>query len=158
MNENEITEFESAVETEIETACDEEEHADANGSDEEKSEVEALKNEVARLRAELEGTRALADEMSEFHALYPDTPLDTLPDEVRASMGNGIPLAAAYALYEKKRAAAQEVNRRNALLSCGTAGKNTPSEYFSPDEVRSMSQSDVRANYKKIIESMKKWN
>ena len=77
------------------------------------------------------------------------------------SVGQGIPLSAAYALYEKRscmdRLYAEEINRQNSQRSAGRAGLYTKGEYFSPDEVRSMSASEVRANYKKIRESMKKW-
>ena len=55
-------------------------------------------------------------------------------------------------------ARADKINQINAYRSSGQAGSNTAREYFSPDEVRAMSQSEVRANYQRIIESMKKWN
>lgn len=128
--------------------------------------VEALKSEIERLRTELEQSRAISqrisDDISEFHHLFPNVELGSLPDEVRDSVRAGIPLSASYALYEKKLDAERErieaINRQNARRSSGAAGKNTQKEYFSPDEVRSMSQSEVRENYKKIIDSMKKWN
>lgn len=128
--------------------------------------VESLRSEIDRLRAELEESRAanqkIADDISEFHRLFPNIELNALPDEVHESVRAGIPLSASYALYEKRLAAEREridaINRQNARKSSGAAGKNTPKEYFSPEEVRSMSQSEVRENYKKIIDSMKKWN
>jgi hypothetical protein len=128
--------------------------------------VESLKSEIDRLRAELEESHALnqkiTDDISEFHRLFPSIELDSIPDEVRDGVRSGVPLAASYALYEKRLAAERErieaINRRNAQRSSGAAGKNTQKEYFSPEEVRAMSQSEVRENYKKIIDSMKKWN
>ncbi len=128
--------------------------------------VESLKAELERLRAELEESRManqkITDDISEFHRLFPSIELGSLPEEVRDGVRSGIPLAASYALYEKRLAIEQErietINRRNAQRSSGAAGKNTPKEYFSPEEVRAMSQSEVRENYKKIIDSMKKWN
>ena len=51
-----------------------------------------------------------------------------------------------------------DVNRANAMNSSGSIGNKTGAEFFTPDEVRAMSQSEVRANYQRIIESMKKWN
>lgn len=128
--------------------------------------VESLKAEIDRLRTELEESRAVnqrvADDISEFHRLFPNVELGTIPDEVRESVRAGVPLSASYALYEKRLASERErieaINRQNASRSSGAAGKNTPKEYFSPEEVRSMSQSEVRENYKKIIDSMKKWN
>ena len=127
--------------------------------------VESLKAEVDRLRAELEESRAVnqrvADDISEFHRLFPSVELGAIPDKVRESVRAGVPLSASYALYEKRLAAERErieaINRQNASRSSGAAGKNTQKEYFSPEDVRSMSQSEVRENYKKIIDSMKKW-
>ena len=125
-----------------------------------------LRAELDRLRAELEQTKALharmAEEIGEFHAIFPEIHPSALPESVWEQVKNGVPLAASYALYEKKcilaREHAEKINLRNAQKTPGAAGKNTPSEYFSPDEVRAMSQSEVRANYQKIRESMKKWN
>ena len=36
-------------------------------------------------------------------------------------------------------------------------GCNTAGEYFSPEEVRAMSQRQVHENYRKILDSMKQW-
>ena len=57
-----------------------------------------------------------------------------------------------------KRQRADEINRRNAERSAGRAGTNAAPEYFSPDEVRAMSQHEVRENYQKIRASMKRWH
>jgi len=127
---------------------------------------EELYSEIERLRAELEETKALharmANELDEFHLLFPDVNTACIPESIWEQVKNGIPLAASYALYEKKcnlrRQHAEEINLHNAKHTPGAAGKNTPAEYFSPDEVRRMSQSEVRSNYQKIMESMKKWN
>ena len=87
--------------------------------------------------------------------------IEELPDEVWESVRAGAPLAASYALYERKKAAkakrVAEINQKNASRSPGAAGTDTASEYFTPDEVRRMSRAEVHANYSKIKESMKKW-
>ena len=101
------------------------------------------------------------EEMAEFSRLFPTTSVSTIPEEVWQDTERGIPLSAAYALYEKRsgidRQYAEEINRRNARLSAGSAGVYTQNEYLSPDEVRAMSPSEVRENFKRIRESMKKW-
>ena len=56
------------------------------------------------------------------------------------------------------RRRADEVNRRNASRSAGRVGTNIAPEYYTPDEVRAMSPSEVRENYQKIRASMKKWS
>lgn len=128
--------------------------------------TDALLAEISRLRTELETAQALharmADELGEFHTLFPEVTTAAIPESIWEQVRRGVPLAASYALYEKKcalrREHAEAVNLKNAQKTPGFAGKNTPSEYFSPDEVRAMSQSEVHVNYPKILESMKKWN
>lgn len=127
--------------------------------------MENLYEEIERLKAELEETKNLnqriSEELGEFHSLFPETDITALPESIWEEVKNGIPLVASYALYEKKREAerrhAERINSQNAARSSGAAGKDTPSEYFSPDEVRAMSAAQVRHNYQKILNSMKKW-
>ncbi len=131
--------------------------AEANGLDE-------LRGELKRLREELAARDAVHQraerEYADFSALYPDTPLSEIPDSVWQNVEQGVPLAAAYALAERRRQVlrmkAEESNRENLLRSSGKHAP-TPTYYFSPDEVRSMSQSEVRANFSAILESMKTW-
>lgn len=131
----------------------------------EEERILALKQEIQALKLALQEAESLnqriSEELGEFHLLFPETEIQALPESVWEQVKNGIPLSAAYALYEKKRVAAEmratRVNLQNAAMSSGSAGKNTSSEYFSPDEVRSMSQEEVRRHYTKILESMKKW-
>ncbi len=130
------------------------------------TELENLRNEVKTLRAELEEKKAVAERISaqlgELAELFPDVAPTAVPEEVWEEVRNGTSLAAAYALYERrvymKNKHANEINQKNARLSSGKAGASAAKEYFSPDEVKAMSRSEVRANYSKIIESMKKWN
>ena len=128
-------------------------------------EVLRLTEELTRLRKELnreqeERSRSLA-ELEEFSLLFPHVPLKDIPESVRRQAAEGIPLSAAYALYEKKvlaaEAHAKQINQRNAALSAGRAGKDASEEYFSPEEVRAMSQRQVHENYTRILESMKSW-
>ena len=130
------------------------------------SEMDTLRKEIGRLRAELEQKSAeeerIRSEMGEFQQLFPGKSLGDVPDPVWKQVERGIPLSAAYALYEKKSTVdalrADEINRSNAQRSAGRLGQNTAREFFTPDEVRAMSPSEVRDNYKTIRESMKKWH
>ena len=56
------------------------------------------------------------------------------------------------------RRRADEINARNASLSAGRVGTSLAPEYYTPDEVRAMTPSEVRENYEKIRASMKKWH
>lgn len=128
--------------------------------------LEDLRAEIERLRSELEDKQRENDrvlgEIGEFTELFPKKSLESVPEEVWDKVRGGVPLAAAYALYEKKaeaRAAfAEEVNRKNAERSSGAVGREAGNIYYSPSEVKKMSAAEVKKNYAMIIESMKKWN
>ena len=130
------------------------------------NELEQLRTEVKALKAQLEGERAMYGRMSrecaEFSELYPDVSLSSLPDDIWDSVKKGVPIAAAYALSERKsflaRTKAETVNSANSRLSSGSVDSSSGEEYFSPAEVRAMSSSEVRANYSTIIRSMSKWH
>ncbi len=127
---------------------------------------EALLSETSESSAELEKRKAEAKErerqLKELYELFPNCDAGALPESVWQSAREGNSLAASYALYvcraKKRENEIKNVNRKNASLSAGYAGDAARGEYFTPDEVRAMSQSEVRANYNKIIASMKKWN
>ena len=138
----------------------------------EESTAPSPEEELARLRGEIDTLRAALEqkqleqeqtlrELGEFHRLFPDIAIKDVPDRVWESVERGIPLSAAYALYEKQelqaRSHADLINRQNATRSAGKAGRHTSGEYFSPDEVRAMSQKQVHENYAKIMDSMKHW-
>ncbi len=128
-------------------------------------ELERLQSELIELREEIAKRDARLEEISkeyeEFNTLYPNTPLSSLQDHVWNDVRRGIPIAAAYALSQRRSEhTAQKAllsNLQNESRSAG-ALQPTQSDYFSPAEVRAMSQSEVRANYQKIMQSMQKWH
>lgn len=130
--------------------------------------IEALKQEIDQLHAQInkleelkKSQNRILSELGDFTALFPEIPVEEIPEEVWESVKRGASLAASYALYEKRMAAEAlriaRINAKNASKSPGAAGTNTQGEYFSPEDVRRMSRSEVHANYSKIKESMKKW-
>lgn len=128
--------------------------------------IAILREELTSLKKELEDTRIaygrLSKECEEFSELYPSIPVTAIPDSIWQSFKSGVPLAAAYALYEKKEAVAREkassINEKNKNLSSGSLSKGKSEEYFTPAEVRAMSAAEVKANYSKILTSMSKWH
>ena len=160
MNENqEIMTDEAAAEAVEAEAVTEEvgaSDAPASGEDSEalRAEIDRLRGEVTRLNELQQRSRA---ELDEFCALFPNVSPLGLPSEVRAQVENGVPLAAAYALYEKREACRAAAGKRSAEHSWRGMGAESGGEYYSPSEVRAMSQKEVHKNYKKIIESMKHW-
>lgn len=115
-----------------------------------------------RLLAQAAEAERVSEQLGEFFDVFPNADIKTLPDSVWDSVRAGNSLAASYALYRQRvyqrEIAAKAVNERNIESSSGRVGNTSPKEYFSPDEVRSMTRGEVKANYSKIIESMKKWN
>lgn len=126
-----------------------------------RDEIHSLRQRITELEAERDTQARLIQEVADFAALFPDVDLELIPESVWDSVRKGTPLMASYALYEKRMKAEEariaKINASNASRSAGVAGKDAAGEYFSPDEVRRMSPSEVHANYSKIKESMKKW-
>lgn len=127
--------------------------------------LDALRGELTRMeqRLQMQEKRfaALGRECEEFNALYPEIPLSSLPESVWEATREGVPLAAAYALEERRRIRseekARESNLRNRQRSTGEL-RPAANDFFSPAEVRSMSTAEVRANYQSIMRSMQKWH
>jgi len=113
------------------------------------------------LDLELETTEKELTDEKEFHELYPDVEIEDLPDEVLEQSQNGIPLAAAYALYERKqfmaRKKANKVNQDNARKSPGNIAHDGSNDgTFTFDQIKKMSADEVRKHYEQIIDSLNK--
>lgn len=48
--------------------------------------------------------------------------------------------------------------QQNIALKGGEEKEQTAKKHFTPEEVRKMSQNEVKENYTAIIKSMKKWS
>ncbi|MBR2926974.1 MAG: hypothetical protein IKC31_05310 [Clostridia bacterium] len=133
-------------------------------STDEGDELARLRSELTQLKEELAArelrNQRLREDYIEFSTLYPEADPDTLPDRVWEQVKRGVPLAAAYALEEKKQAVAKDqaraINNANQARTAGIV-RSDETEYFSVDDVRVMSQAEVHKNYSKILQSMKKW-
>ncbi len=154
--------------TDAEIPTDSENNSNKEGESYEKQLEERISVMQARLDSicsQIEGQQKRLEkamsEYNEFFGLYPDTDIKGIPDSVWKSVDSGVPLAAAYALCERKkqleRQTAESINERNRTMSSGPIGSIAPQTYLSPSEVRSMSSSEVRANLSLITESMKHW-
>ena len=116
-----------------------------------REEIRSAKNSLIKQEAELE----------EFRDLFPGVSLATLPDSVLADVQNGVPLAAAYALMERRSEHLQKIaaaaNAANNRRSSGSA-EGDSAGFLSPAEVRGMSPEQVRKHYRQILLSMPKWH
>ena len=126
------------------------------------AEIARLNEEIRilnqRLTQKQERESLMGIQIEEFSKDFPEVDLKSIPEEVFDGMRSGNSLASSYALYKIRADRISEQNQKNAYRSSGRIGKSAASEYFSADEVRKMSPAEVKANYTKIIESMKKWN
>lgn len=123
-------------------------------------ELTALRERVRVLETEIEARERAGRECEEFGQYFPDIPLQAVPDEVWGRVRSGVPLSAAYALYEARTRREHEAHERERMrteaMSLGVPDEATR-DYFSPAEVRAMSPCEVRANYDRIFESMRHW-
>ena len=128
-----------------------------------------LNEKICALNEEIEGYKlaakhqeAIAEQLNEFSELFPEIAVKNVPEEVWESVKRGNSLAASYAVYEKRVTEAakriERINAKNASSSAGAIDKHTSQEFFTPDDVRKMSPSEVHANFAKIKRSMEKWN
>lgn len=150
------------------TGTDSDFDCENSDSTHQKSELDELRGQLMQLRQELDERNAKLTQMErieqqyiEFSALYPDTPITSLPEEVWQGVKDGNSLAAAFALAEHRLALSKkkicQSNADNRARSAG-AVKSAESIEFSPAEVRAMTSAEVRANLSKIMRSMQKWH
>ena len=136
----------------------------ADGAAPEQDELERLRARISELEGELAERTALSErverECGEFEQYFPRVSLRHVPDVVWRVVHAGVPLAAAYALYEKKkqlREQLREQRRQSSEAQTPHIESVAQKEYFSPSQVRAMSQREVRENYDRIFESMRHW-
>ena len=119
-------------------------------------------NEIEEYRLEKEVKKNLESELKILFELFPDINVDDIPDEVFEKSDNGKSLAAQYALYylkeEKKKAEQKEKEEENLKAATPDVKNATQDAYFTPDDVRGMTEAEIRRNYKTIMKSMEKWN
>lgn len=122
-----------------------------------RSRIAQLEGELAELAARGERERA---ERQEFFHIFPNVDPDNLPDGALKLHEDGLPLSAAYALYDRIRenelSAARAASVKNAA-SLQEKINGGGEAFFSADEVRGMSAREVRSNFKSIMRSMKHW-
>ena len=133
--------------------------SEPNGA-EEADELSALRDALAekeQLLADMTAKQErYAAEFAEFRKEFPDVPLGRVTDAVWDEVKKGVPLCAAYALAEHRAAKAARMSGHEAGTWHSLSG-GTDEGLFSPAEVRAMTQYEVRRNYDRILESMKRW-
>lgn len=97
------------------------------------------------------------DELKEFFELFPEVGFSEIPRSVRES---DLPLPAAYAIYERRERnlalSAERENEKNRSRSAGRLSSGGEITY-TQDEVRRMTQDEVRNNFDAVMRSIKLW-
>ncbi len=132
-------------ETEEKSESISEEAANENENEADTSDESFVKEDIKRLKE-----------------TFPDIKQEDIPNEVWESVKKGESLSGAYALYFVKQLKAKadierinELNRKKAPPKIKHDGGDET--YFSPEEVRSMSEAQVRKHYNAILASMDNW-
>jgi len=127
-------------------------------------ENQRMQREIADLRAELARRDAEAGEAALLEELYPGIRKEDIPTSVfEEAQARAIPLAAAFAIHDRRcaaaRARAESVNEQNRCRSAGRVGQSASSTcHFTLEEIRAMTPAQVKRNYKQIIKSLTKQN
>ena len=128
--------------------------------------------DAQRAQSERERADWYRRDREDFITAHPDVSLEELiADERFRSFAKGkvgdVPMKEIYAdfvaltgHYEEnaRRMASQMLANKKASPGALSTSQSPESDYFTPEEVKKMSRDEVRANYEKIRNSMKKWN
>ncbi len=128
----------------------------------EASPEELDRNELEKFRRERDVKKNLESELELLFEVFPELDVDSIPDALFEKCPDGKGLAAEYALMtlvEKKRSEEQkEKELENEKAAVPEVKGSAEDAYFSPEDVRRMSESEIKKNYKTIMKSMEKWN
>lgn len=131
------------------------------GRDGDKTELEACREKIRQLSSVIDDIKRQDREKKIFGELYPKVAVDEIPDAVlKEAREEGIPLAAAYALYarrlelESEKAAEKLIN--SGVRTSGAVGRQPSEQLFSIDQIRAMSAKEVKRQYRAVMKSLAK--
>ena len=119
---------------------------------------DGMRSEISVLRERLDKIDSRAGflfEVRSLLSLVPDADLRTLDDEAYEAIEKGENLLYAYLLCEKRRLAASEANRKNAIASTGNADGGDDG-LFTIEEIKNMDRKTVRRNFDKVMRSLER--
>lgn len=125
--------------------------------------AEKTKSEHRKAKYEQSEKESVDTQIGEFLKAFPGISPEEVPEEVWNEVKNGISLSHAYALWKLKSAGdtgtakAEEINAANASRALPVANDRSEPLDFTKEDVEKMPSSAVKGNYKKILNSMKKW-
>lgn len=117
--------------------------------------------ELEELRRDKSLKENLKAELETLVSLFPELKAEDIPDEVFESCDNGRGLAGQYAIYylrnQREKEEIANSNEKNSKSAPPQVHNDSEEVYFTPDMVKSMSDKEIRRNYKAIMKSMEKW-
>ena len=120
------------------------------------------RRELEDFRREKKIKENLEKEVSLLGKAFENFDPESIPDELFEKCPDGKGLAAEYALMtlieEKKNNEREKKEKENNLAAVPDMAGGKEEAYFSPEDVRKMSEKEIRKNYKIIMKSMEKWN
>lgn len=132
--------------------------AECNASEEAVPSAVELMKELSSLRERvdtLHRAESVASELRALLSVIPNADISLLDEEAFLSIERGEGLICSYLLSERRRAAAEEKNKKNALSSIGEV-RGGEDDLFSIDEIKSMDRKAVRRNFDKVMRSLEK--
>jgi hypothetical protein len=101
---------------------------------------------------------------ADFLEAFPDVKPDTIPEQVWQMFNQGTSLVDAYTRWDynnlKTQVKANETNQKNQSASTGTVtGQGSPEhgEFFTIEQLKTMSEADMIRHYDKAIKSYEHW-
>ena len=131
--------------------------SDNSAKKEEPSAIELMK-ELSSLKERvdtLHRAESVAGELRALLSVIPNADISLLDEEAFLSIERGEGLICSYLLSERRRAAAEEKNKKNALSSIGEV-RGGEDDLFSIDEIKNMDRKTVRRNFDKVMRSLEK--
>lgn len=123
------------------------------------ADADRLRDDNRKAKREKAESDDFDKQLAEFVKRYPDVKADDIPEKVWLDVADGIPLVYAYAyrVSSVEEDPSEKVNAENELRKLKVNNDKTRSPAYTEAEVGKMSASDVKGNFNKIINSMKKW-
>ena len=114
-------------------------------------EISAIKSRLDKI----DSRSGFISELRSLISLIPDADIRTLDVEAYEAIEKGENLLYAYLLSEKRRYAANEANKNNAVASTGNAD-GSGDGLFTLEEIKSMDRKTVRRNFDKVMRSLER--
>lgn len=125
--------------------------------------AEKIKSESRRAKYERAEKENVTSQIAEFVKNFPGVSPEEVPEEVWNEVKKGISLSHAYALWKLNGESGSDtdmasvINAENSSRSLPVENDRSEPLAYTMEDVEKMPSSAVKGNYKKILNSMRKW-